>query len=224
MPSLRQLRTDHAPLLILDAASARVQVGLLDRTDSAHPDGRWFRSGQEAGVALFEGVAQLAVDPAAAGAFVFCEGPGSILGIRTAAMAIRAWNVLRPRPVFVYQSLALVARALGRPDTGIVADARRDTWHRCYAGKPLERVPTASLQGDLAMPEGFRHWTPLPPGVRATPYDVAALFAATADSDLLRETSAPDAFLHEEPGYATWTPQIHRAPAVSPPDPTSPAR
>ena len=32
------------------------------------------------------------------------------------------------------------------------------------------------------------------------------------DLDLFRPTDAPDAFLHEEPSYATWTPQIHRAP------------
>ena len=36
---------------------------------------------------------------------------------------------------------------------------------------------------------------------------------AFIDADLFRATDAPDAFLHEEPSYATWTPQIHRAPS-----------
>jgi len=46
------------------------------------------------------------------------------------------------------------------------------------------------------------------------PYDLAALFAlpAVADADLFRPSPAPDAFLHEEPAYAKWVPQIHRAP------------
>ena len=62
------------------------------------------------------------------------------------------------------------------------------------------------------MPDGFRHWTRLPDGVTRTPYSLAELLPPVADRDLFRLTDAPDAFLHEEPGYATWTPQIHRAP------------
>jgi hypothetical protein len=29
---------------------------------------------------------------------------------------------------------------------------------------------------------------------------------------LFRQTEEPDAFLHEEPSYAMWTPQVHQAP------------
>jgi tRNA threonylcarbamoyladenosine biosynthesis protein TsaB len=209
MPSLRQLLVTHAPLLLIDAASTRVQVGLLGASGPA----RWAALDGEAGVAVFTGIAQLGVDPAAVGAFVFCEGPGSILGIRTAAMAIRTWQTLAPRPAFAYGSLALVAAALGRDDVAIVADARRDSWHFQKLGGPLRRLPTAELAGELIMPENFRHWTPLPAGLQRTPYDVAALLAAGPDAPLFRETDAPDAFLHEDPSYATWTPQIHRAPS-----------
>ena len=35
-----------------------------------------------------------------------------------------------------------------------------------------------------------------------------------AGADLFTATNTPDAFLHEEPAYATWTPQVHRAPAT----------
>ncbi len=62
------------------------------------------------------------------------------------------------------------------------------------------------------MPDGFRHWSTLPAGVTGTPYVLADLLPKVADRDLFRATDAPDAFLHEEPSYATWTPQIHRAP------------
>src|SRR5205085_2213208 len=106
-PSLRQLRDAHAPLLLIDAASAQVQVGWLER----HEDG-WQHSAEEAGVGIFQAIDALNRDVGDAGAFVFCDGPGSILGIRTAAMAIRTWNVLKPRPVFAYSSLAVVAHAL----------------------------------------------------------------------------------------------------------------
>jgi len=213
MPGLRELLAAHAPLLILDAASTRVQVG------ACWSEGRteWRTSDDEAGVGIFQCLEELPLPPGDAGAFVFCEGPGSMLGIRTAAMAIRTWNVLEPRPVFAYSSLALVAHALGNPDLGIISDARRDTWHHYRIGAGLRRIAaaelTSELAGHLAMPEHFRHWSPLPADVTRVPYSLAAMLPQVADAELFRATDAPDAFLHEEPSYVTWTPRIHRAPA-----------
>jgi tRNA threonylcarbamoyladenosine biosynthesis protein TsaB len=209
MPCLRQLLSDHAPLLLIDAASARVQTGWIEADASA----RWETADDEAGVAVFRCLAALGVQPAAASAFIFCDGPGSVLGIRTVAMALRAWNVLSPKPVFAYHSLAIVAHALDRADLTVIADARRDAWHALSTTSPLRRLPTAGLTGELVMPEGFRHWTPLPPSVARTPYSLADLLPRVIDRDLFRATDEPDAFLHEEPSYATWTPHIHRAPA-----------
>jgi tRNA threonylcarbamoyladenosine biosynthesis protein TsaB len=129
-------------------------------------------------------------------------------------MALRAWTVLAPRPCFAYSSLALAATALGRPEVGLIADARRGQWHHQALGGPWRRVPAAALAGDLAMPEGLRHWSPPPPGTGSAPYDLPRLFGlpAVAAAELFRPVAEPDAFLHEEPAYAAWTPQVHRAP------------
>jgi tRNA threonylcarbamoyladenosine biosynthesis protein TsaB len=210
MPSFRQLLAAHAPLLLLDAASARVQVGWFAADGSA----RWQTADEEAGIGVFRGIEALGVNVGDAGAFVFCDGPGSVLGTRTVAMALRTWNVVVPRPVFAYCSLAVVAHALGRREVGVIADARRDSWHHFALCGALRRVPKAELAGELVMPEHFRHWSPLPPGVTRVPYSLAELLPRVAEADLFRETDAPDAFLHEEPSYATWTPQIHRPPAA----------
>ncbi|MES2692469.1 MAG: peptidase M22 [Verrucomicrobiota bacterium] len=210
MPSLRQLLAAHPPLLLIDAASARVQVGWLEEATS-----RWASAEEESGIAVFRCLEQLGRRVEEAGAFVFCDGPGSILGIRTVAMALRTWSVLQARPIFAYSGLAVVAHALSRPEVTVIADARRDAWH-CYRRTDgLRRLPTGSLPGDLVMPDGFRHWTPLPPTVARTSYDLATLLPQILDQDLFLPTEAPDAFLHEEPSYVTWTPQVHRAP-VSP--------
>lgn len=209
MPSLRQLLVAYSPLLLIDAASARIQAGLLDSADG----GRWKTSEAEAGIGVFQCIEALRVDLNTIRGFAFCEGPGSVLGIRTVAMALRAWNVLTPRPMFAYHSLAVVVHALGRPNVGVIADARRDAWHHFTLGGSLRRVPAAELAGELVMPENFRHWSPLPTGVTSVPYSLADLLPRVADADLFRSTDAPDAFLHEEPNYVTWTPQIHRAPA-----------
>lgn len=209
MPSFRQISA-QSPILLIDAASSEVQVGLL----TAGAPARWHVSAEESGIAVFQGVRQLGVDPNAMAAFVFCEGPGSVLGIRTVAMALRTWRVFRPRPIFTYCSLALVGHALGRADAGVIADARRESWHHYRMGQGLQRVPSSELRGDLVMPEHFRHWSTLPAGVSTTPYVLAELLPKIWDEDLLHETDSPDAFLHEEPSYVMWTPQIHRAPAA----------
>jgi tRNA threonylcarbamoyladenosine biosynthesis protein TsaB len=210
MPSLSQILRERSPVLLIDAASAAVQVAVLGPGQAA----RWAALTKDSGVAVFECLDRLGVEIAAMRAFAFCEGPGSILGIRTAAMAIRAWNAIEARPAYAYCGLALVARALGRPAAAVIADARRGLWHRIRDGGALERLPASELSGDLVTPEGFRHWEPLPPGTATVPYDLAALLAdpAVAGADLFRETDAPDAFLHAEPSYAKWVPQIHRAP------------
>jgi tRNA threonylcarbamoyladenosine biosynthesis protein TsaB len=210
MPSLSQILAESSPLLLIDAASATIQVGRLAAAETA----QWSARTDEAGVGLFECLDELDVDIDSIRAFAFCEGPGSVLGIRTSAMALRTWNVLRARPTFAYIGLAVVARALAARDVTMIADARRGLWHRYVLGGVLERVPAAALSGDLRVPEGFRNWDPLPAGTASTPYNLSSLFsvASVADADLFRETDAPDAFLHQEPAYAKWVPQIHRAP------------
>ena len=130
MPSLSQILNDSTPLLVVDAASETTQVGLL--AVGSRP--RWSTRKDEAGVGVFECLDELGLEIADVRAFAYCEGPGSVLGIRTTAMAVRTWCVLEARPVFAYQSLAVVAQAVGRPEVGIIADARRGLWHRILLG------------------------------------------------------------------------------------------
>ena len=189
MPNLSQLLDGPTPLLVLDAASSVIQVGVLG------PPGvsRWARRTQEAGTGLFAALAELEVDLGSIGAFAYCEGPGSILGIRTSAMAVRAWNALGARPTFAYFGLALVAQALGDPRLNVIADARRGLWHCLTLGGEPRRVRTQDLGVPRITPEGFRSWEPLPPGTASTPYDVAALLKlpGVAEADLFRSSPKP---------------------------------
>jgi len=226
MPSLQALVDAHGSVLLLDSASASVQVGLW-RAGAAPA---WWASATEAATALFAGAEALGA-PAALragtlGALVFCEGPGSILGIRTAAMALRTWQALAPAPlpVFAYRSLELVAhdlaaRGVPRP-FAVVADARRDRWH-CLAVAPgaapgpLQRVAPdhlAALAGTLYTPAELRAWARAPRPLTPEPYALAGLWARQAGADLLRPAPEPEAFSHEEPSYVAWSPQVHRAP------------
>lgn len=197
------------PIVLLDAAAAQVQVGLIASSGEA----RWSTPPGESGVAVFQALEELGVKPSQVRGWIYCEGPGSILGIRTVAMALRQWTLLHPAPVHRYASLAVVAHTLSDPAAAIIADARRETWHHLRLGEPLRRLPTKDLQPPLFLPASFRTWSSLPAGVQGTPYDWPRLLPLVWDADLLRPAPEPDAFLHEDPSYVTWTPRIHQAPA-----------
>jgi tRNA threonylcarbamoyladenosine biosynthesis protein TsaB len=220
MAHLAQLLASHRRILVLDAVSTRVAVGLLRADESAI----WAQSSDDASQGVFRGTetvlkqAGLTLD--AIDAFVFCTGPGSMLGTRTVAMTLRTWLVLKPRPVYSYQSLAAHARAewsrLPRAFT-MIADARRETWHvqsvtADGALASLQRLGAAELPaGELLTPAEFRAWSTRPAGVANCGYDLAAIFAHLGDADLFAVDTAPDAFQHEAPDYKKWSAQTHSA-------------
>ncbi len=192
----------------------------------------WRTSPEEAGKALFSNaddcLREAGLTMRDVRAFGFCEGPGSMLGVRTVAMAVRTWQAELPRPASHYQSLALVAHELVRTGAPlpltVIADARRDTWH-CVKiaadGFPssLRRIAAADLAASpepLYQPAGFRAWAPPPKPTQTCAYDVAALFAAHADKELFSGTDAPDAFQHEAPEYKKWSAQVHSAATAAP--------
>ncbi|MDI1249892.1 MAG: peptidase M22 [Lacunisphaera sp.] len=228
MPLLTQLLASHGRLLVLDAASTRVQVGLL-RSDAP---ALWRNREAEAGAALFKDT-QAVLDEAGVklddvGAFIFCEGPGSMLGTRTVAMTIRTWQVLRPRPTYAYQSLTLLAHNIRFTGTvgpfAVITDARRNTWNTVAVTsdgtvQPLQRLPVAELAARperLYSPPVFRAWAPPPRPTRDYPYTVAALLDAHAELDLFSAAPAPDAFQHTAPEYKKWSAQVHSAATATP--------
>jgi tRNA threonylcarbamoyladenosine biosynthesis protein TsaB len=224
MSSLTQLLASHGRLLVLDAASTRVQTGLIQ---TGAPD-LWRSVEDEAGTGLFRATEDLLAEAGSrldeVGAFVFCEGPGSMLGTRTIAMALRTWQVLKARPVFAYQSLAVAGRAAWIQKArafAVIADARRDTWHVQAVGADgrlvtLQRMPAGELPaGELLTPENFRAWTQPPRPAGGCSYDLSTIFPVLGEGDYFRSTEAPDTFQHEAPEYKKWSAQVHSAATAS---------
>jgi len=221
MASLAQLLAAHSCILVVDAASTTIQVGLL----RAGQPPQWRTSPDEAGKALFtladEVLRHAGLTLADVRAFAFDAGPGSMLGVRTVAMALRTWQALAPRPAYQYQSLTLLAHELARTGRtgGVIADARRDTWHLVEFAAPdriapLRRVPATELAADTAtlwQPAAFRAWSRPPRATEDFAFDLATLFAAHVDADLFTAVDAPDAFQHEAPEYKKWSAQVHSA-------------
>jgi tRNA threonylcarbamoyladenosine biosynthesis protein TsaB len=220
MAHLAQLLASHGRILVLDAASTKVAIGLLRPDESAI----WVQSNDDASQGVFRGTetvlkqAGLRLD--SVDAFVFCTGPGSMLGTRTIAMTLRTWILLKARPAYSYQSLAAAARAewVRQPRAfSMIADARRETWHAQGMAADgtlasLQRLAAADLPaGELLTPTAFRAWSARPSGVADCTYDLATIFARLGDADLFTSQSAPDAFQHEAPKYKKWSAQTHSA-------------
>lgn len=223
MASLAQLLAHHGCILVADAASTCVQVGLLRAGQPA----LWRRSEDEAGKALFAlteaSLADAGLRLAEVPAFAFCAGPGSMLGARTIAMALRTWQVLGPRPAFAYSSLELLARSLAAAGAGrpfaVITDARRDTWNLITvdsrgALSPLTRAASADVAASampVYCPTSFRAFAPPPVATLDCAYDVGAALERFPDADLFSEAAAPDSFQHEPPDYKKWSSQVHSA-------------
>lgn len=215
MQSLDSILQAHGSVLLIDASSTPLHGGWL----VAGEPSQWATVTKEAGTGLYDLLQQLGVSPNDARAFVFCEGPGSMLGIRTVAAALRIWCALAPRPVYRYRSLDLLAHAAGKPGRTFLCDARRRSWHALTindqgAPSPIRRLETDELPpGAMCMPEGFRSWTELPsPAPEIVPYTPSLLGDRLSHVECLELTDDPDAYQPERPAYAKWTPQIHRAP------------
>ena len=221
MATLAQLLAHHRRILVLDAASTRTQVGLLQ----ADLPAQWWQGDEEAGTGLFTGVEAVltaaALELNGIDAFVFCDGPGSMLGIRTVAMALRTWHALKPRPLHAYQSLAVAGRHewLRQPRAfAVIADARRENWHVQAVGAdgrmaPLRRMAAGTLPvGELVTPEHFRTWAQPPGPALPCCYDLATIFTSLREADFFQPSGAPDAFQHEAPCYRKWSAQVHSAP------------
>lgn len=222
--SLAEVVAAHGSVLVLDPCTLHVQTGLLR---AGHAP-LWHTGGDDSSVHLFASVqsclAAAGLKPGQVGAYVFCDGPGSQLGIRTAAMALRTWQALRttPAPVFTYRSLLLAALTHARRQPGpfaVVADARRDSWHAVRiaaegTASPVLRATRAELADwpePLLTPAGFRAWAqpPRPAGICA--YDCAEMAAALTALPLLTAVAEPEPWLSAPITYQTWTGQRHRA-------------
>jgi tRNA A37 threonylcarbamoyladenosine modification protein TsaB len=149
MSSLSEILSSHKTLLLIDACSERVQVAIIHGKDDMH----WSCAEEEAGTGIFSCVGKFGDRISTVDAFIFCEGPGSILGIRTSAAAIKVWHILNPKPVWAYRSLELLAHSVSDKRVSVISDARRDFWHVW----PCRGISDAGAK--YLTPSPPSHWT-----------------------------------------------------------------
>jgi tRNA threonylcarbamoyladenosine biosynthesis protein TsaB len=208
------------PCLVLDGSARHgVRVGVLQ-------DGRWLASAHSAEGALEatfvcaeQALAQAGLKVGDLRSFAVCVGPGSMLGIRVTAMAVRAWTALQPREVWVWEPLpALAAAARLRGQAGpfnVIAESRLKRWHvvavdaagQAGHARECEVEQVAALSGRIlaAAPQAREVW----PQVEIVPECWDELPQVFATAGVLRLEPAPEA-LNAGADFATWSGERHR--------------
>lgn len=221
--SLAAVVATHGSVLVLDPCTIHVQAGVL----RVGQPPLWHSGGDDSSVHLFAAaevcLRAAGLKPSQVGAYVFCDGPGSQLGIRTAAMALRTWQAMRtaPAPVYAYRSLRVAALAHARSNPGpfaVVADARRESWHAVRVAEDgsatdvlrVARDELAAWPEPLLTPTGFRAWAQPPRPSGTCGYDCATMFAALENEALLFPVAEPEPWLSSPITYKLWAGERHR--------------
>lgn len=208
------------PCLVIDAsARAGLRVGVLQ-------GGRW-KSQVESTEGALEATSECTAQALkAAGlqladiqSFALNIGPGSMLGIRVAALSVRAWSALRDRPIYVWESLvALAMVALERGHKApfiVVAESRLKRWNvlevnaqkdfSVVAECEVEQVKHKALPVLALSDEAMK----LFPGATKLVNPWADLPKNFSDGKLLKLEPKPEP-LNATEDFALWSGERHR--------------
>lgn len=209
--------------LVVDGSSSSIFVGLLDAS------GKWLAKVRKQETPL-EGLFT-SVEAVLEGAglpisevksFVYCEGPGSVLGLRLCAMAIQTWGHLCNSPVsyFSYNSMDLSAALvlLDYPDISealLISDWKKNAWHsvsiRERQPAPISTIDDLAVKGWQAEPLFYlpqrKGWQTVPESAVAVEYSPQRLPEVMY---LLKRTKKIELYSKNTNVFQKWVPQRHR--------------
>jgi tRNA threonylcarbamoyladenosine biosynthesis protein TsaB len=153
--------------------------------------------------------------------FIFCEGPGSLLGLRLSAMAINTWKVLADQttatPLLCYKSLPALGIQLQKGKSGFdhVVSPFRKGFYNHYDIKQetlslIEAETAQSLNGKIAFLPQRRLKEKLNESWQQVTYSLKDLPAIIAKKGLLHQADYADAWVPEETEYVRWSQERHR--------------
>lgn len=211
--------------LLLDASGVTTRAGVWQNA-------RWlaWREGEAPALeAVFAGVqavlAEARVPLAELGGYLYVEGPGSVLGLRVAAMAIRGWQTdaaARPggktKPVLACGSLPLAAALAlaggAPPPFAVFTEARQGHWHVLevndrdsgpFDAMVVREAPENGLpQGALFHLPARKAWHKAPSHARPLPVSLRDHPEILSRPNLFRPVELPTPYAVNPPAYKKW--------------------
>ena len=212
--------------LVIDSSGNAVFAGLLDA------DNRWIAKVERNGSPLEElfSVIEAVLNESGLSltdinSYIYCMGPGSVLGIRLCAMAIKTWTRLYPKSAqyYKYDSLQLSAHALihsipDLKDAVIVSDWKKGAWNAVYIRGGQVGATEVIRDGALIDWENLiyhlpqrKGWQRPPHKVQTLSYDPSILSAIRDAEGLLQVTDRIELYSSGINTFQKWTPTRHRA-------------
>ena len=222
MESFRRNQT----LLLLDASALETQTGLLR-------NGQWLafqRSTGETLETLFQGVsrclAEARLEFAQVDGFLYCEGPGSVLGLRLAGMALNGWRSLptnKSAPIYAYRSLSAITRLIELKNGNgqrfhCICKSGKGLWNLYSSGdeNTFENLKTVSKEEIenfrepvYLIPLGRNKETP-PGNAEIYPYHIEEIPRLLTSEGIFRKAGNPHVYRIGKSAYAKWSGQRHR--------------
>lgn len=212
------MNTHDQPCLVIDGSAREgVRVGVL-------VDGRWLAESSVTAGAL-EATTDLASEVLNKAhlkfsdikSYAVCIGPGSMLGIRVSAMAVRTWATLYQRPIYVWESLNLLAElALEqgiKPPFAVINESRLKRWNYLAVKSAYSFEPTVELEVVEANARGLtlviNHTVNPFPNAKVLDDVWSHLPKLLQKKNCLKLESKPDA-LNPAVDYALWSGERHR--------------
>ena len=216
-----------SPTLVIDGSCSVLFAGVLGS------NGNWLARSEQAGApleSLFPAI-EAALDTARLTladirTFIYCEGPGSVLGLRLCAMAIETWSRLHPQSAhyYVYNSLQLAAALIcldtpGLEQALLISDWKKGIWNavKIRNGQPsvIEVADDAAI-ADWTEPlyhlPQRKGWQQPPANATTVEYRPDRL---TDVFHLPRPTATVELYASGVNVFQKWTPERHRAPTPS---------
>jgi tRNA threonylcarbamoyladenosine biosynthesis protein TsaB len=157
--------------------------------------------------------------------YLYVEGPGSVLGLRLAAMAIRAWQIDeaarnggKAKPVLACGSLPLAATlalaAKTPPPFAVFTEARQGHWHVLDVNdgeNPPDGAATPREVEENGLPAGTlfhlparKAWHQPPPQAHLMPFSLRDHPEILSRPNLFRPVETPTPYASHPPEYKKW--------------------
>lgn len=195
--------------LLLDASCPRVQVGI-----PAVSSWLSFQSSREQALtSLFTGfrrcIDEVGRQAREIDAILFCEGPGSTLGLRIAITLVKTLGgQITPKPpLFAYNALEVASMLASLPNAPIIADYRQGQWYLRETSGDIRVIDEAEAIEVAPSSQPLRQrksWKQLPETGPEVDYDLSRLAGLNAMSPFLRPVDAPNLFDPRPATFRKW--------------------